>query len=96
MGDRVWLSHVSYLLNECKIMLDSIQASFGIIYYADLMDTRGNFCAFKRFCHTYCWNQNSSQFQTHIYYKYVLQLLLNNWTYPNPFVLIGHVFLPSV
>ena len=43
--------------NERNIMLDSVQVTSGVIYYTDLVETRTNFRAFKRFCHTYYWNQ---------------------------------------
>ena len=43
--------------NERNIMLDSVQVTSGVVYYADLVETRTNFRAFKRFCHTYYWNQ---------------------------------------
>lgn len=42
---------------ERNIMLDSLQVTSGVVYYADLVETRTNFRAFKRFCHTYYWNQ---------------------------------------
>lgn len=43
--------------NERNIMLDSVQVTSGVVYYTDLVETRTNFRAFRRFCHTYYWNQ---------------------------------------
>lgn len=43
--------------NERTIMLDSMQITSGVVYYMDLVETRTNFRAFRRFCHTYYWNQ---------------------------------------
>lgn len=52
-----------HILWECCIwqhdrdlMLDSIQATSGVVYYEDLVATRDNYRAFWRFCHAYYWN----------------------------------------
>lgn len=54
-----------HILWECSlwqrdrdIMLDNMQVVSGVLYYTDLVATAKNFRAFKRFCHTYYWNQS--------------------------------------
>ncbi|KAF9813458.1 hypothetical protein SFRURICE_000969 [Spodoptera frugiperda] len=38
-------------------MLDNLIVSSGVVYYTDLVESRTNFRAFRRFCHTYYWKQ---------------------------------------
>lgn len=54
-----------HILWECnlwhvdrEVMFNSLEVTSGVVYYTDLVSTRANFRAFRRFCHTYYWNQN--------------------------------------
>jgi hypothetical protein len=47
--------------DERKLMLDSIIATSGAAYYSDLVATRANFHAFRRFCNTYYWTHTQKQ-----------------------------------
>ncbi|KAF9822905.1 hypothetical protein SFRURICE_010434, partial [Spodoptera frugiperda] len=42
--------------SERNTMLDNLIVSSGVVYYTDL-ESRTNFRAFRRFCHTYYWKQ---------------------------------------
>jgi hypothetical protein len=44
-----------------KLMLDSVIATSGAAYYPDLVSTRTNFRAFRRFCNTYHWTHAQKQ-----------------------------------
>lgn len=43
--------------SERDTMLDNLIVSSGVVYYTDLVESRANFRAFRRFCHTYYWKQ---------------------------------------
>ncbi|KAF9793874.1 hypothetical protein SFRURICE_007405 [Spodoptera frugiperda] len=43
--------------SERNTMLDNLIVSSGVVYYTDLVESRTNFRAFRRFCHTYYWKQ---------------------------------------
>ncbi|KAF9795912.1 hypothetical protein SFRURICE_017776 [Spodoptera frugiperda] len=54
-----------HILWECGLwqsgrntMLDNLIVSSGVVYYTDLVESRTNFRAFRRFCHTYYWKQS--------------------------------------
>lgn len=62
-SDQEFIQTAHHILWECSlwhdersIMLNSIQISAcSPIYYTDLVETKGNFRAFKKFCHQYYW-----------------------------------------
>jgi hypothetical protein len=43
--------------DERKLVLDSVMAKSGAVYYSDLVATRANYHAFRRFCNTYHWTR---------------------------------------
>jgi hypothetical protein len=47
--------------DERKLMLDSVMATSGAVYYSDLVATRANYHAFRRFCNTYHWTRTQKQ-----------------------------------
>lgn len=62
MNDIKYEQTAHHILWECDLwkhermtMLNSLTCKSGTIYYMDLVETRENFRAFKRFCHEYYW-----------------------------------------
>jgi hypothetical protein len=47
--------------DERKLMLDTVKTTSGAPYYSDLVATRTNYHAFRRFCYTYHWTRTQKQ-----------------------------------